>query len=603
MNEHVNQQRFLSEAPVNLPANKRDPEFWSDAMVELLSRLDIDYVFLLPGSSYRGLHDSLVNYGRNHKPKMVLTTHEQIAVSMAHGYAKATGRLGVCILHDLVGLMNGSMGVYNAFGDHAPVLILGGSGPLDPADRRWIDWLHCASTQSDIVKNYVKWTEEPTTPQWHLDAIAKAHKVALTAPRGPVYVTLDCGIQEQKIEGPVTMPDPKFFQPAAPVAPNPDALAAAADALLGAKLPLIVGGRFGINPAVAKPLVELVELTGAVYRDDNGIIAFPTAHPQSVSGDREIVKEADVVMAIDCRDLSSLLDSYTERKENVGSGRLRAGRKVIDMSFNDLSPSSWSYLRGPAPLVDVQINCDPLFGMQQLSALIRQRLEKDAGARAKVEERKKVATERHKAVRARQAENAKKDWDEQPIRPGRMVTELWNAVKDKNWLLAMRNSASFPEGIFQFPGAGHYLGTNGGGGVGYGPGAMAGAAIACRDMGKFCVGLMGDGDFIMSAGAIWSAVHMRAPMLLVINNNTTWGNDEKHQMHVAEDRHRPLENAWIGQRMVDPDIDHATVARGYGAWAKGPMFDPAELAGVFKEAVAEVEKGRVAVVEVRTQLM
>ncbi len=208
MNEHA-PQRFLSETPVNLPANKRDPEFWSDAMVELLARLDIDYVFLLPGSSYRGLHDSLVNYGRNHKPKMVLTTHEQIAVSMAHGYAKATGRIGVCILHDLVGLMNGSMGVYNAFGDHAPVLILGGSGPLDPADRRWIDWLHCASTQADIVKNYVKWTEEPTTPQWHLDAIAKAHKVALTAPRGPVYVTLDCGIQEQKIDGEVTMPDPK----------------------------------------------------------------------------------------------------------------------------------------------------------------------------------------------------------------------------------------------------------------------------------------------------------------------------------------------------------------------------------------------------------
>jgi acetolactate synthase-1/2/3 large subunit len=602
MNEHVN-QRYLSEAPVNLPANKRDPEFNSDSMVELLSRLDIDYVFLLPGSSYRGLHDSLVNYGRNHKPKMVLTTHEQIAVSMAHGYAKATGRIGVCILHDLVGLMNGSMGVYNAFGDHAPVLILGGSGPLDPADRRWIDWLHCASTQADIVKNYVKWTEEPTTAQWHLDAIAKAHKVALTAPRGPVYVTLDCGIQEQKINGELIMPDPKFFQPAPPTAANPDALEAAAETLLNSKLPVIVGGRFGINPAVTKPLSELVELTGAVYRDDLGMMAMPTAHPQNSSGDREIVKEADVVFAIDVRDMASLLDSYTEHKENVGSGRLRPGRKVIDMSLNDMSPSSWSYLRGPAPLVDVQINCDPILGMQQLAAVIKRRLEKDAGARAKADERRKVANERHKTIRARQAENARKGWDDKPIRPGRMVTELWNAVKDKNWVLAMRNQASFPEGIWQFPGAGSYLGPNGGGGVGYGPGAMAGAAIACRDAGKFCVGLMGDGDFVMSSGAIWSAVHQRAPMLLVINNNTTWGNDEKHQMHVAEDRKRPVENAWIGQRMVDPDIDHATVARGYGAWAKGPIFDPAELAGVFKEAVAEVEKGRVAVVEVRTILV
>jgi len=139
--------------------------------------------------------------------------------------------------------------------------------------------------------------------------------------------------------------------------------------------------------------------------------------------------------------------------------------------------------------------------------------------------------------------------------------------------------------------------------VGYGPGAAAGAAIACRDQGRFCVSLMGDGDFVMSAGAIWSAVHNRAPMLIVINNNTTWGNDEKHQIEVAHERRRPVENAWIGQRMVDPDIDHATVARGYGAWAKGPIFDPAELAGVFKEAVAEVERGRVAVVEVRTQLV
>jgi acetolactate synthase-1/2/3 large subunit len=595
--------RFLSEAPVNLPANRPQAEYNSDAMVELLHALDIDYVFLLPGSSYRGLHDSLVNFGRNHKPRIVLATHEQIAVSMAHGYAKATGRIGVCILHDLVGLMNGSMGIYNAFGDHAPLLILGGSGPLDPSDRRWIDWLHCASTQSDIVKKYVKWTEEPTTPQWHLDAIAKAHKVALTAPRGPVYVTLDCGQQEQRIVGEPKMPDPRYFQPAPAIAPNPQALEAAADALLAAKLPVIVGGRFGIDPATTKPLSALVELTGAVYRDDLGMVCMPTAHPQNASGDRTIVTQADVVMAIDCRDTASLLDSYTEHKENVGSGQLRPGRKVIDMSLNDMAPSSWSYYRGPQPLVDVQLNCDPILGIRQLTAVIEKRLAGDSRAQAAAEARRKLANERHKAIRATQAENARKGWDDTPIRPARLVSEVWEAVKGKPWMLAMRNQASFPEGIWQFPGSGSYLGPNGGGGVGYGPGAMAGAAIACRDMGRFCVGLMGDGDFVMSTSAIWSACHNRAPMLLVINNNTTWGNDEKHQMHVAEDRKRPLENAWIGQRMVDPDIDHATVARGYGAWAHGPVHDPKELAAVLRQAVAEVEKGHVAVVEVRTQLV
>ena len=482
MNEHVNQQRFLSEAPVNLPANKRDPEFWSDAMVELLSRLDIDYVFLLPGSSYRGLHDSLVNYGRNHKPKMVLTTHEQIAVSMAHGYAKATGRIGVCILHDLVGLMNGSMGVYNAFGDHAPVLVLGGSGPLDPADRRWIDWLHCASTQADIVKNYVKWTEEPTTPQWHLDAIAKAHKVALTAAARP-------GLCDARLRH----PGAEDRRPGDDAGPEILPAGAAGRRQSGRAR----GGRrraaqFEISADRRRPLRhqsrrhQAAGRAGRAHR--RGLSRRQRHHrvPDRASAerhrrprDREGSRRRDGDRLP--RPVEPARQLHRASRRTSAPGALRAGRKVIDMSFNDLSPSSWSYLRGPAPLVDVQINCDPLFGMQQLNAVIRERLEKDAGARAKVEERKQArapsATRRCARARPR---TRRKGWDDKPIRPGRMVTELWNAVKDKNWLLAMRNSASFPEGIWQFPGAGYYLGTNGGGGVGYGPGAMAGAAIACR---------------------------------------------------------------------------------------------------------------------------
>ena len=253
--------------------------------------------------------------------------------------------------------------------------------------------------------------------------------------------------------------------------------------------------------------------------------------------------------------------------------------------------------------MDVQINCDPILGMQHLTLTLKERLANDPNAREQVEARRRIASERHISIRAQQQASAKIGWDDSPIRPARMVFELWNAVKDKKWLLAMRNQASFPEGIWQFPGSGYYLGPNGGGGVGYGPGAMAGAAIACKDDGRFCVGIMGDGDFAMSSGAIWSAVHNRAPMLLVINNNTTWGNDEKHQIQVASDRKRPIENAWIGQRMINPDIDHAMIARGYGAWAAGPIHDPALLGPVFRQAVEEVEKGRVAVVEVRTILV
>ena len=594
------QSNLAGVHPSAVQTSDRMIEYVSDAMVEVLYKLNVDYVFLVPGSSYRGLHDSLVNFGRNTKPKIVLCVHEQIAVSMAHGYAKASGRIGVCILHDLVGLMNGSMGVYNAFADGAPVLILGGSGPLDPADRRWIDWIHCASTQSDLVKHYTKWTEEPTTAQWHLDAIAKAYRYAMSAPRGPVYVTLDCGIQEQLIEETWQLPNLDYYKPAPPIGPNMDILKKAAAALMGAKLPLIVGGRVGLSADAAAPLIELVEMLGATYIDDNGFVAFPTGHNQNVSGDKSILNEADVILALDCRDVASLLDGYTHVKERLGSGAVRDGRTVINMSLHDVFPQSWSYISGKQAPIDLQLQCEPIFGMTCLLNLIREMAKDDTAFLESVVRKTLIAAKRHSVTRARQVNAVEEHSRAAQIHPSKMVAEVWEAVKEKNWILAMRNQASFPDGVWQFPGAGSYLGTNGGGGVGYGPGAAAGAAIACRDSGRFCVAIMGDGDFIMSAGAIWSAVNNAAPMLLIINNNTTWGNDEKHQVQVAIDRGRPVENAGIGQRMDAPEIDHAAIARGFGAWAAGPIHEPGKLRAALAEAVQQVEKGLVAVVDVRT---
>jgi len=177
---------------------------------------------------------------------------------------------------------------------------------------------------------------------------------------------------------------------------------------------------------------------------------------------------------------------------------------------------------------------------------VRLQLQSDETLRARIEARKAAIVERHGRLRTRQRDAAKNGWNDKPITPSRLVFEIHEAVKHKKWQLAVRNQASFPEGIWQFTGAGDYLGHNGGGGVGYGPGAAVGAAIAARDAGRFCVAIFGDGDYAMSASALWTAVHYRAPMLCVINNNVTWGNDEKHQIEVARDRNRPRDNAWIG---------------------------------------------------------
>ncbi len=583
------------ETPADLPGADAAPRYGSDVIADALASLGLRHVFLVPGSSFRGLHDSLVNHTRNRAPQIVLCTTETIAVSMAHGYAKATGEPSLCIVHDLVGLMLGSMAVYNAYCDRTPVMILGGCGPADPARRRYIDWVHSARSQSDLVRPFSKWTSEPPTLQATLDALFKARKVAASQPRGPVYVSIDQGVQEAAIPGDLVIPSPDLphNRVAAPAAPNPRALAAAADLLLGAELPLIVAGRFGIRAEVTAHVQRLVELTGAAYVDDRAIVCMPSDHPQNLSGDPEIRTRADVVLALDCIDATNAVGGYG------GAERGREGQRLINVSMENVVPDSWSNFGAWEAAVDLQLDCDPLLASELLGEAIGQRLAGDERAAQRVAARKRHLAGRHAKLRRTQRERWFADRDRVPIRIERLVHELHEVVRGRPWFLPVRNHRSFPEGIWQFEGAGQYLGADGGGGVGYGPGGAVGAALARKGEGLVTVALMGDGDFVMSAGAVWTAAHYRVALLIVIVNNTSWGNDEQHQVNVARSRNRPIGNAWIGQRMVDPEIDFATLARGFGAWSAGPVTEPGDLAGVFAQAVAQVEAGRVAVVDVR----
>jgi acetolactate synthase-1/2/3 large subunit len=590
MAERYEPAKGYPETPVKLPANASKAEYGSDVIADLLASMDFEHVFLLPGSSFRGLHDSLVNHTRNAKPEMILCPTEFAVISAAHGYAKATGKPALAIIHDLVGLMLGCMSVFNAWCDQVPLLILGGSGPLDPNQRRIIDWTHSANTQADLVKKFTKWTAEPPTLQSTLDSIVRGYRVCGTQPYGPVYISVDQSVQEDAIQPGIVMPDIKaqMYAPPAPQAADAAAIETAADWLLAAKMPLIVAGRIGYNPATTAPLTELVELTGAAYLDDRNVACMATDHPQNLSGDGEIQKNADLILAIDCVDTDNTV------------GKPRAGKRSIDMSFNTLFPSNWSNYGGPLPAIDLQIPCVALSGIAQLNAALRARL---AGkVPAEIATRRTQLKERHDAVRKKQREGWKERANNVPIERARMTEALYEAVKDKDWVITVRNNRGLDEGIFRLNGAGHYLGGDGGGGVGYAPGAAVGAALAFRAKKRLCVALMGDGEFTIGSAAIWTAAHYRIPFLLVITNNTSWGNDEHHQIRVAKERKRPAENAWIGQRMIDPDIDFASLARSYGAWAEGPVTDPNAMVAVFKRAIAAVEAGQPAIVDVRVQL-
>ena len=570
------------------------PEYGSDLVADLLRELGVRYVPLNPGSSFRGLHDSLVNYGGNLDPQLLLCLHEEIAVALAHGYTKATRGLAVAAVHDLVGLMHASMAVYNAFCDRAPLLLLGGSGPADPAARRPIDWTHSATTQAQLVRDFVVWDAEPLTPAAFVADLARAVQRALSAPWGPVYVSLDAAAQEQRLATEIPLPNLALLRPAPPMAADPASLDAAAELLAQARSPVVVAGRIGLDPASTPLLVEIVELLGAAYRDDRNMVAFPTLHPQNLCGDPDLLASADVVLAVDVVDLPALVGRRGRGPRGASTDPV-AAPAIIDLSTGDLGLRSWSNAFAvPVPRT-VQLLADPLLGLRQLVEVLHHIID----PRPARDRRATLAT-RSATLRAQASQAVRARWDDRPISPARLVAETWDAVRHTDWLLCLRNTRTWPEGIWEFDGAGRYLGHSGGGGVGYGPGAFVGGALAARDDGRLGVGIIGDGDLLMGAGALWTACHYGIPLLMVVNDNSSFYNDEPHQAQVARDRGRPTANSWIGMRIDDPPVRIADLARSYGCWAAGPVEDPAELAPVLTGGVREALAGRTAVVHVRT---
>jgi thiamine pyrophosphate-dependent acetolactate synthase large subunit-like protein len=575
------------ERPAGVEPEHGPAEYGSDLAVGALRRLGYKYLPMNPGSSWRGLHDSVVNYGGNDGPRLMLCLHEEIAVSMAHGYAKASGLPAVAAVHDLVGLMHASMAVYNAACDQVPLLVLGGSGPADPTMRRPIDWIHTASTQAELVRDYVKWDSEALVPGVFAPSIERAHTISRTGPQGPVYLSLDAAAQEQALPAPV--PPSTEAVPAIPaLVPDPDQLKRAVELLSSASTVTVLAGRLARDPAITPLLVELVELLGAAYHDERNTVCFPTGHTQNCTGDKAVIADSDVVLSVAVGDLHAMLPG--------GAGISGGGPAVIELSYGDLGLRSWSQERGARLGADLLIVADPLPGVSALLAVMR-----ETTAAGKFDARRDSVRSRALALREGQRSRLAANWGANPIAPARMVAELWESVRDTDWLLLLRNTRSWPEGVWQFRGAGDFLGHSVGAGVGYGPGAMVGGALAARDAGRLGVGIVGDGDFLMAAGALWTAVHYDIPMLVVINDNSSFYNDEEHQAEVAQQRGRPVENNWIGMRMSDPLIDLGALCRSYGAWAaEEPVTQPDALRSAFDAARDQALAGRAAVVHVRT---
>jgi thiamine pyrophosphate-dependent acetolactate synthase large subunit-like protein len=569
-------------------------------MVEVLRALDIRYIALNPGASYRGLHDSLVNFGPGEPPEIILCTHEEIAVALANGYTRATGEPMATGLHNVVGLLHACMAIFNAWCDRTPMLNLGGGGPQDATLRRSTDWVHTALVQGNLVRDFVKYDDQPHGLESVAESLLRAYRIATTEPKGPVYVCLDSDLQEQRISPPLLVPDASLYRAPATPAPNPEALREAADLLVKAEWPVIVAGEVGRTPQSLARLRELAETLAAPVIDADGRFAFPNTHPLDLTAAREqTLRAADVVLALDVPSLGVPLGPSVRERATLQLA-VHPWTKIVHITLLKFERQSFVNDNMWLLPVAVPIAADTSIALPQLLALCRHQLGSHAAAAQRIEDRRaRAATMRAEAHKRSQAW-IEQYWHQQPISSARLYGELNPRLKGKSWALVHAHGRRWRE-VLEVTEAAHGIGGGRGAGVGYGLPASIGAALGYKGSGRLCVSVLGDGDFLMTSNALWTAARYSIPLLIIVFNNRSYYNDEEHQERMAVRRERPVENKSIGVDLKDPAPDLAAMARALSVEGFGPITEPDQLGPTLDRAIEIVQGGQPAVVDVVTQ--
>ncbi|KAK4155877.1 Benzoylformate decarboxylase [Chaetomidium leptoderma] len=593
--------------------------YGSDAMVRDLSRLHLPYIALVPGASFRGLHDSIVNFNDNHNPKIILCLHEEHSVAIAHGFAKVTERPMAAVVHDAVGLMHATMAIYNAHCDRSPVLILGGNGPLDATRRRpWIDWTHTAGDEAALIRPFVKFDDQPASVQAAVQSIITATAAAAQIPRGPTYVCLDVALQEDKLSSPdaIHFPATERYMQAAmnPPGPSSQDIHRIHGAILEAKKqPLFLFGRVSRSQKSWNERIRLAERFNArVLTDLKLAAAFPTQHrlhaapPELFLSEQEIdvIRSADLIVSFDWVDLAgSLKTAFPE--DGGGLGEPPASVIVAHITLDHPAiHDGWTKDHFAQPPIDIAISADV---DKTVSALL---------AAAPPEEE-----EHPPALLSAIPNDAPPRAISQPDPPTPnddkiFITDLTRAIYTTippSQISLLRLPLGFKGTDLLATHPLSHLGQDGGTGTGSGPGNAVGAALALMmkhtttthrggglGPGLLPVAILGDGDFIMGCTAVWTAVHHDIPLLVVVANNEGFLNDEQHQREVARARGRPVTNAGVGTRIEGPAVDVMGLAVSLGARrvVERQVRKRGELEGVLGRAAGVVRDGGVVVVDV-----
>ena len=573
----------------------------SDVMVDVLRHLGFEYICANPGSSFRGLHESVINYGGNKAPELLTCTHEESSVAMAHGYFKAEGKPLAVMAHVTVGLQHAAMAIYNAWCDRVPVYVILGNH-ADAAIRRPAEWYHGVQDAAGMVREYSKWDDAPRSLVHFAESAVRAYRVALTPPMAPVILVADGALQEDPVPASTKIAIPRVTLPSPPQG-DAAAVEEVARLLVAAENPVLVADRLARTPAGITRLVELAELLGAAVIDQGSRMNFPSRHPLNhTQRAAAAIAEADVILGLEVADFWATVNALRDQLHRSTRRVARANAKLMTITTADL------YIRANyqdfrrLQDVDLALAADGeatlpslIEAVERLASTDRRRLFAERGTRL---------SETSRAVAERSRGNASYAWDASPVSTARLTAEIWDKIRNEDWSLVSSyysDAGGWPRRLWDFTRSYQWLGHAGGGGIGYGAPASIGAALANRKHGRLSVAIQTDGDMMYAPGVLWTAAHHNIPLLSVMNNNRAYHQEAMHVQRMCNARNRGVDRGMIGSELSHPNIDFAKLAQSMGVYAEGPIDNPRDLGPALARALAVVKKGEPALVDVVTQ--
>jgi acetolactate synthase-1/2/3 large subunit len=388
----------------------------SDFMVDVIKKLGFEYAAINPGSTFQGLHESLLNYGNNTAPELLTCLHEEAAVAMAHGYAKAAGKPMLVIVHGTVGLLHSSMALFQAWADRVPVVVIVGHN-RNPSGV--INRPHSAQDMGLLVRSFVKYDDEATTLERFAESAMRAYRIAVTPPMGPVVLTVAAELQESIVSD--TPRIPELIVPAPPQG-DVNAVREAARMLVAAQSPIIQIAKLGRTPKAWDLLIELAEILQAPV-DVLGYSSwqkFPSWHPLYGNGGPGYTP--DVILGLEVTDMS------------VPARAARAnGRKTISITSEYLFQGSNIHDFGRYADVDLAIAADAEATLPSLTEEIRKQI---TGERKSViQARATRLAAAHKEIQLNGIRDARHGWDASPVSVPRIIAELGDQIANDDWAI------------------------------------------------------------------------------------------------------------------------------------------------------------------------